>query len=238
MRWLQRVLGRKQTQQQDPGRQDALLHDVRHSFGTGARAGIPDQVEAATRLLDSDDGLVVAARIVHQFADEAHAELLAQAFDLYQRTGVRVVVDRRHYRPSWESAGSALRWPLFALPCGFHPYAQVAAAVSVVGLRASRFVRVTDPRPLLAHVFELLDLTAVGWQFGGVRVDTDAALLAGRLISTAREVRVAMEDPPPLPPSARDLMRRNNTLDVHDPGSGRVVGAINLGAEMRPALLI
>ena len=43
---------------------------------------------------------------------------------------------------------------------------------------------------------------------------------------------------PPLPAPARELMRRNNTIDVYDSGGNRVVSAINLGAEMRPALLV
>ena len=126
-------------------------------------------------MLDGDDGLVVAAGIVGSSPTRPSAELLAQAFDLPRRTGRRLMVDRRNYRPLWKEAGPQLRWPLFALPCGFHPYAQVAAAVTVVGARASRLERVTDPDPLLAHVFEVLDLTAAGWEYGRVRVDIDAA---------------------------------------------------------------
>ena len=237
MGWLRRLLGGTRVQQ-DPGRQEALLRDLRHGFGVRAQVPFPNQVEAVTRLLDGDDGLAVAARIVREIADETHAELLAQAFDLHRRTGRRLVVNRRNYRPLWKEAGPALRWPLFALPCGFHPYAQVAAAVTVVGARAPRLVRVTDPNPLLAHVFELLDLTTVGWEYGRVRVDVDAAALANRLISTAAQLRAAMEEPPRLPPPVRELMRRNNTVAVYDPAAGGVVGAINLGAQLRPALLV
>jgi hypothetical protein len=46
-----------------------------------------------------------------------------------------------------------------------------------------------------------------------------------------------MDEPPRLPPPVRELMRRNNTVAVHDPTADRVVGGINLGAEMRAALL-
>jgi hypothetical protein len=88
------------------------------------------------------------------------------------------------------------------------------------------------------RVFEVLDLAAAGWEYGRVRVDTDAAFLANRLISTARQIRAAMDEPPPLPPPARELMRRNNTVDVHDPTGDRVVSVINLGAEMRATLLV
>jgi hypothetical protein len=236
MRWFRLLLGRKQVQH-DPGRQDALIQDVRDRFGARVQVRFAEQVDAVTRLLDGDDGLSVATRIMRDFADEANTEFLAQAFDLHRRTGRRLVVDRRNYRPLWRTAGPELRWPLFALPCGFHPYVQVAAAVTVVGTRATRLGRVTDPNPLLTHVFEVLDLTTAGWEYGRVRVDTDAASLANRLISSARQIRAAMDKPPPLPPPARELMRRNNTIDVYDPTGHRVISAINLGAEMRPALL-
>ncbi|WP_320066071.1 hypothetical protein [Micromonospora sp. RTGN7] len=237
MRWLRLMLGGKRVQL-DPGRQEALLDEVRHRFGTGGQAAIPDQVAAVIRALDGDDGLAAATRIVREVAEEAHAALLAQAFDLHRRTGRRLVVDRRNYRPLWQAAERELRWPLFALPGGFHPYVQVAAAVTVVGARASRAVQATDPGALLAHVFELFDLTVAGWEYGRVRVDTDAASLVERLISTARQLRAAMEGPPPLPPAVRELMRRNNTVDVHDPAEDRVVGAVNLGADLRSSLLV
>jgi hypothetical protein len=224
--------------QHDPARQQALLADVRHRFGASAQVRFADQVGAVVQLLEDDDGLFVAARIMREVADEANAELLAQAYDLHRRTGYRVVVDRRNYRPLWREAGAELRWPLFALPCGFHPYAQVAGAVAVLGAGASRFARVTDPEPVLAHVFEVLDLTTAGWEYGRVRVDSDGAALANRLILTAQQIRAAMEKPPPLPPPVRELMRRNNSVEVYHPADNRVVGAINLGAEMRPALLV
>ncbi|MEN3614105.1 hypothetical protein [Plantactinospora sp. ZYX-F-223] len=236
MRWFRRLLGRRQVQH-DPARQEALLSDLRHRFGAGAQVRFADQADAVIRLLDGDDGLFVAARVIREFADAAHADLFAQATELYRHTGRRLVVDRRNYRPLWREAGPQLRWPLLALPCGFHPYAQVAGAVTVVGARAPRLVRMTDPSPLLRHVFEVLDLTAAGWEYGRVRADVDAAALANRLISTAQQIRAAMDDPPRLPPPARELMRRNNNIDVYDHTGRRVVSAINLGAEMRPALL-
>ncbi|WP_246140600.1 hypothetical protein [Micromonospora olivasterospora] len=231
------MLGSRRVQL-DPGRQQALLRDVRHGYGTHSQVRFPEQVEAITRILNDDDGLVVAARIVSEAADEAHADLQAQAQDVHRRTGRRLLVHRRNYRPLWKEAGPALRWPLFALPCGFHPYAQVAAAVVVVGNRARRLGQVTDPNLLLTRVFEVLDVTTVGLEYGQIRVDTDAAALAERLISTAGQVLVAIDDPPRLPPPVREVMRRNNTLDVHDPTGPRVVGKINLGARMRETLLV
>ena len=237
MRWLRQLLGSRRVQL-DPGRQQALLVDVRHRYGAGSRVRFPEQVEAITRMLTDDDGLVVAARIVSEAADEAHADLQAQAHDVHRRTGRRLLVQRRNYRPLWREAGPALRWPLFGLPCGLHPYAQVTAAVAVVGSRAPRLGQVIDPNPLLARVFEVLDLTTVGWEYGQVRVDTDAAALADRLISTAGQVLAAIDDPPRLPPPVREVMRRNNTVDVHDPAGPRVVGGINVGARMRESLLV
>ncbi|MFV2113787.1 hypothetical protein ACFHW0_15815 [Micromonospora sp. LOL_025] len=236
MGWLQRLLGGGRVQL-DPGRQQALLRDVQHRYGAHAQLRFAEQVEAVTAMLDGDDGLVVAARIVSQVADEAHADLQAQAHEVHRRTGRRLLVHRRNYRPLWREAGPALRWPLFTLPSGFHPYAQVAAAVTVLGSQAARLDRVTDPHPLVTSVFEVLDLTTAGWEYGRVRVDTDAAALADRLISSAGRVLAAMDDPPRLPPAVRELMRRNNTLDVHDPAGPRVVGGFNPGARMREQLL-
>ncbi|MBM0233349.1 hypothetical protein JNW91_16680 [Micromonospora sp. STR1_7] len=237
MGWLQRLLGGGRVQL-DPQRQQALLRDVQHRYGAHARIPFPEQVRAVTGTLDGDDGLVVAARIVSQVADEAHADLQAQAQDYHRRTGRRLLVNRRNYRPLWKEVGPTLRWPLFALPCGFHPYAQLAAAVDVVGSQARRLDRVTDPAPLVTRVFEVLDLTTAGWEYARVRVDTDAAALADRLISSAGQVLAAMDDPPRLPPAVRELMRRNNTLGVHDPAGPRAVGGINLGARLREQLLV
>ncbi|WP_406069093.1 hypothetical protein [Micromonospora sp. NBC_01638] len=237
MRWLRRLLGGGRVQL-DPGRQHALLQDVQHRYGAHTQIRFSEQVEALTGTLHSDDGLVVAARIVSQVADEAHADLQAQAHDVHRRTGRRLLVHRRNYRPLWREAGPALRWPLFALPSGFHPYAQVTAAVAVLGSQARRLDRVTDPNPLLTRVFEVLDLTTAGWEYGRVRVDTDAAALADRLITSAGQVLAALDDPPRLPPPVRELMRRNNTLAVHDPAGPRAVGDINLGARMREHFLV
>ncbi|SCF05158.1 hypothetical protein GA0070607_4902 [Micromonospora coriariae] len=237
MRWLRRLLGGGRVQL-DPERQQELLRDVQYRYGAHAQIRFPEQVEAVTGVLTGDDGLVVAARIVSQVADEAHADLQAQAHDIHRRTGRRLLVHRRNYRPLWKEAGQALRWPLYALPSGFHPYAQVAAAVAVVGDHARWLDRVTDPNPLVTRVFEVLDLTTAGWEYGRVRVDTDAVALADRLVSTAAQVLAVMDDPPRLPPPVRELMRRNNTLDVHEPTGPRAVAGINLGATLRERLLV
>jgi hypothetical protein len=221
----------------DPGRQQALLHDIRQRFGPHVQSRFGDQADAIVRLLDGDDGLAVAAEVLREFADSAHRDLLAQAADLHRRTGYAVAVDRRNYRPMWQAAGSELRWPLFGLPGGLHPYVQVAAAGTVVGARARRAMKVTDAEQVLAHVFEVLDLTLAGWEFARVRVDADYAGLADRLIGTARDLRDAMGDPPKLPPPVRELMRRNDTLDVHDAIANRIVGGFNPGKTMREALL-
>jgi hypothetical protein len=237
MRWFRLGLGRRQVQH-DPDRHQALLQDVRHRFGAHVQVPVPDQADAIIRLLDGDGGLSVAAEILREFADAAYTEMHAQAADLQRRTGHGFAVDRRNYRPLWKAAGPELRWPLFTLSCGLHPYVQVIAAVTVVGAQARRSVRVTDPDPLLTHLFEVLDLTVAGWEYGRVRVDVDAAALVDRLISTARAIRATMAEPPPLPPAARELMRRNNTFDVHDPTGTTIVSAINPGREMRESLLV
>jgi hypothetical protein len=237
MRWFRLGSGRRQVQH-DPGRQAALLQDARQRFGPHAAGGFAGQADALARLLDGADGLAVAVEIIREFADAAHAELLAQAADLHQRTGYAIVVDRHDYRRSWQAAGDRLRWTLFALPGGLFSYVHVAAAAAVIGDQARRIVRTTDADPVLTHVFEVLDLTVTGWEFGRVRVDTDAAALAGRLIATARQLRDAMGgDPPPLPPPVREAMRRNNTIDVYDPAADRITGTIDPGRQMRESLL-
>ncbi len=236
MRWFRRGLGGRQVQH-DPDRQQALLQDVRQRFGPRVPGLFSEQAAAIVRLLEGDDGLGVAAVILHEFTDSAHADLSTQVVDLHRRTGRWQPVDRRNYRPLWKAAGPELRWPLFALACELHPYVQVAAAVTVAGAQARRVVKVTDPVPLLADVFEVLDLTLAGWEFGRVRVDPDAAALVTLLISTARALRDVMAEPPPLPPPVRELMRRNNTVQVYAPTQNQIVGAINPGREMREALL-
>jgi hypothetical protein len=228
-------LGKRQVQH-DPGHSAALLQDARQRFGVHIQGRFPDQADALVRLLEGDDGVIVAEAIVRECADAAYADLYAQAAELHRRTGRAPAVDRRNYRPLWQAAGPQLRWPLFALSGGLHPYVQVAAAVTVIGTQAKRAVRVTDPFPLLSHLLELLDLTIDGWEYGRVFVDVDAASLADNLINTARDLRDAMGDPPPLPPPVRELMRRNHTIDVHD-ATGVRVGGFNPGKRMREALL-
>ncbi len=232
MRWFR--LGRgKQQVQHDPGRQQALLEEVRRQYGVQVQVPFGEQAAAVARVLEGDDGLAVAAEIVREFTDAAQAELAGQARMLPRHTRV----DRRNYRPLWQEAGAELRWSLFTLPCGLHPYVQVAAAVIVIGDRAKRVVRVTDPEPLLARLFEVLDLTIAGWEYGHVLVDADGAGLAQRLITTTRAVRDAMDEPPPLPPPVRELMRRNHTVDVLDAAVHRVIGGFNPGKTMREQLL-
>jgi len=127
---------------------------------------------------------------------------------------------------------------LFGLPCGFHPYVHLTAALTVIADDARQCVRLTDPGRLQGQALELLALTAAGWESGRVPVDADAARLARVLIAAAGRLRTAMPDPPPLPASIRALMRRNNTTDILDLDGEQVIGGINLGAELRPALLI
>ena len=236
MRWLRRGPGKRQSPPDD-GRQRELLRQIRQRFGGQAPAAFAAQADEVVRLLDGDEGLAVAAEVLREFADGAQAELLAQVADLHRRTGRGYLVDRRNYRPLWRDAGPGLRWSLFVLPNGLHPYVQVSAAVTVIGARAKQAVRVTAPEPLLAHLFETLDLVIAGWEYGRVRVDADAATLADRLIATARDLRAAMSAPPPLPEPVRELMRRNNTVDVYDPAGTRVLGGFNPGKTMREALL-
>jgi len=236
MGWLGRLLGGGRVEL-DPARQEALLQEVRHRFGPRAQVRFAEQADAVAGLLDGDDGLCVAARIVGVVAEGAHTDLQAQAQEVYRRYGRRLIVQRRNYRPLWKEAGQVLRWPLFALPGGFHPYAQLAGAVMVVGAGASRLEKVTDPVPLATSVFELLDLTLAGWEYGRVRIDTDAASLADRLIVSAGQILADKDDAIRLPPAVRELMRRNNTVPVYDPAGPRSVGGFNPGARMREVLL-
>lgn len=236
MRWFRRGSGREPASS-DPGVRDALLHDVRSQFGGAVMMRFADQADTVSRMLAGDDGLIVAADVIHQSADAAHAALAGQVTDLHQRTGHWFALDRRNYRPLWRDAAPYLRWPMFELRSGFHPYAQIAGATAVVGAHAKRITRVTDPAPLLNHLFELLDLTVAGWEFFGVPVDTDAAGLASGLITSARALHDAIGDPPPIALPIRELMRRNNVLQVFEPGSGRPLGTFNPGQQMREVLL-
>lgn len=231
MRWFRRGAGERQAP--DPGRLAAVLHETRQPFG----GSFAEQAATVQRLLDGDDGLLVAAQIVREFADAAHADLMGQVGDLNARTGHGLAVDRRNYRPLWQTAGPYLRWSLFGLRCGFHPYVQVAAAATVLGARAKRVVRVAEPVGLLSDLLEVLDLVIAGWEFARVPVDADGAALADRLITTTRALHDAMDEPPPLPPPVRELMRRRLNLHVYEPAGGRVVGTFDPGRRMREVLL-
>jgi hypothetical protein len=236
-RWFKRGGGRRQVDG-DPGVRRDLLDDVRQRFGMQVQAPFADQAAAVVQVLQGDDGLLVAAEVLREFAEAAHAEMWAQTADLQRRTGRLFAFDRRNYRPLWREAGQGLRWPLFALPGNFHPYVQVTASVTVIGAQARRAVRITDPRPLLAQMFEVLDLMIDGWEFGRVRVDVDGATLAESLVVTARAVIDAMGDPPPLPDAVRELMRRNKTVDVYDATGRYVMGGFNPGKTLRETLLV
>ncbi|MET0425136.1 MAG: hypothetical protein ABW046_14720 [Actinoplanes sp.] len=234
MRWL--GLG-KRRDAPDPGRSNALLQDIRLRFP--GQPGVPfaDQAAAVATALAGDEGLATAALILREFADAAQAEMYAQVNELHRRTGRGFAPDRRNYRPLWQSFGPELNWTLFTLPVGLHPYIHVAAAVTVLSTQARQAVRVIAPEPVVAHVFELLDLVLVGWEFGRVRIDADGATLADGLIVAGRELNAAMSNPPPLPEPVRELMRRNNTVDVYDPAANRILGVFNPGKAMREALL-
>jgi hypothetical protein len=236
MRWF-RLGSSKRQVQQDPEQENALLEDLRHRFGPHVQAPFADQAAAVRQALAGDDGVFAAARIVREFADSAYADLQAQNAELGRRTGFVFDIDRRNYRPVWREAGADLRWPLFALPSRLHPYIQVTAAVAVLGEQAKQTVRAVDATRLHGQLCEILDLTIAGWEFARIRIDTDAATLAHRLIGTTRDLRSAMSDEPPLPPPVRELMRRNNTVQVYDPNAHRVVGTFNPGREMREQLL-
>jgi hypothetical protein len=215
----------------------ALINEVRTRFGAHVPGAFAQQATAATQLLDGDEGLAAAAAILRQFTGEAHADLTAQAGDLYRRTGHRLAVDRSNYRPAWQAAGKYLHWNMFTLPSRLQPYVHVAAAATALGAQAKRLTRTADPRPPLSYVLETFDLLTVGWEFGRVRVDTDGVTLARQLIATTRGLHDAISSPPPLPAPIRELMRRNNTIDVVDPDSGRVAGAFNPGKTLREVLL-
>jgi hypothetical protein len=247
MRWFRRSPAEK-SGQPDLARQSALLQDVRLRFGASVQVPARDQVAALIPVLDGDDGRAGAIRIVHDVAEDAYAAVLAQLTEINRRTGQRYTLDGRNYRALWQQAGQHLRPPLFDLPCGFHPYIHLAAALSVVAADARRCVRLADPAAQATRMLEVLDLTIAGWEFGGVAVDVDAADLVNRLIAAAGQIRAASSDePPPLPPGIREAMRRNNTTEVFDraggaagggaAGGGAAVGGINVGAQMRQAFL-
>jgi len=237
MRWFRRTPAEGPVEL-DPARQEALVQEIRHGFGQHVRVPFHQQVDALVPRFEGDDGLYVAIRIVWAIADEAHASIQAQVAEL-NRMGRSYPLDRRYYRALWQQAGRELSYPLFALRSGFHPYIHLPAALATIGANAARTLKLADPAAVLSRMFEVVELVMVGWESGLVRVDTDAAYLMSRLISAARDVRVAVGDePPPLPPAMRELMRRNRTTPVYDQGGTSVVGGINVGAEMRPAFLV
>jgi hypothetical protein len=233
MRWFRRKPA-DQLVRRNSEQQTAIIADVRQRFGMGRPGSFQSQADAVAEALTGPDGLEAAAGIVYEFAESAHREIQGLAANLSRSLGYQFVVDRGNYRPLWRDAQTDLKWPLFNLPCGLFPYIHVAAAVRVIGADAKH---TTDQDPLLVHLFEILDLTIVGWEFASVRVDTDGAALVTSLITTTRNLRMAMSKEPPLPPPVRELMRRNNTIDVHDPGAPRVVSSINPGRELREVLL-
>lgn len=236
MRWFRFGSGKSKAPE-DAGRQQALVDDLRARFGPHLPGSFREQADAAVPFMAGDDGVLAAAGVLREFADAAHADLAQQAAALSRRTRYAFTVDRSNYRPLWRDAAGELRWPLFDQPARLHPYIQVSAAATVLAGQAKRVNRVTDPYPVIAHVFEILDLTVAGWEFARVRPDTDGATLAHRLIGAGRDLRAALSDEPPLPQSVREVMRRNNTVEIYDPQAPRVVGGFNPGKEMREALL-
>ncbi|BCY12043.1 hypothetical protein [Actinoplanes sp. L3-i22] len=228
MRWL-RGLGKRRIEQ-DPARQREILREIRQ-FGPHGPGKLSDQAVRTAAMLDGIDGVAVAGVVMRDFADGAFANFARQS------AALGMTADRRNYRELWESAGKRLKSPLFTTRGELHPYVHVAAAVSVVGGQAATTVRVVDPLPLLSHMFEVLDLTLAGWEFGRVLVDVDGATLAVNLITAATAIRGEMSDPPPLPMPARTQMRSNKSVNVLDPAVSRIVGQWNPGKQMRECLL-
>jgi hypothetical protein len=214
----------------DPARQEALIADIRRLFGGHVQVRFREQVDALVPLLNDDDGLTVATRIVHGTAEQAYADVQAQA------AARGLGVDRRTYRALYRQMGADLRYRLAELPSGFHPYVHLGAALAAIRVRPKRAMVLTDPNWLLVHTLELLDLTVSGWEFGRVRVSADAADLATRLIAAATQIRLTEDQPPALPPGIREVMRSNRTTDIYD-RAGTVIGAINVGAETRHSFL-
>jgi hypothetical protein len=229
MRWFRRKPADKPLVV-DPARQEALIADIRRRFGGHVQVGFHEQVDALVPLFDDDDGLTVATRIVHGVAEQAYADVRAQA------AARGLGVDRRMYRALYRQMGPDLHYPLAALPSGLHPYVHLGAALAAVQAHPKRAMVLTDPNWLLVHTLELLDLTVSGWEFGRVPVSADAAELASRLIAAATQLRLTEDEPPALPPGIRELMRSNRTTDIYD-RAGTVIGSINVGAEARRSFL-
>jgi hypothetical protein len=207
-----------------------MIADVRRRFGGHVQVRFNEQVDALVPLFNDDDGLSVATRIVHGTAEEALADVKAQA------AARGLGVDRRSYRALYRQMGPDLRYRLAELPSGFHPYVHLGAALAAIRVHPKRAMVLTDPNWLLVHTLELLDLTVSGWEFGQVRASADAADLATRLIAAATQMRLTEDEPPALPPGIREAMRSNRTTDVYD-RAGTVIGAINVGAETRRSFL-
>jgi hypothetical protein len=231
MRWFRRKTSERSSLS-DADRQ--VIDDVRRRFGLHQPGSFRDQANAVAEVLAGSGGAGAAAGIVHEFAESAYEEIRGRAATLSRSVGYQFVVDRDNYRPLWRDAQPDLKWPLFALPCGLFPYVHVAAAVRVIGAHPKH---APDQDRLLTHLFEILDLNIAGWEFAHVRVDTDGAALADGLITTARALRDAMSKEPPLPPPIRELMRRNNTIDVYAPDAPHVVAHTNPGRTLREVLL-
>lgn len=229
MRWFRRK--RAEQPSVDPARQAALIADVRRQFGGHVPAPTHEQAGALARQLRGDEGLAVAARIVHDTAEHAHAEIQARA------AARGLGLDRRDYRALYRRLGPDLQFRLADGVSPFHPYVHLTAALSAVEDDVKRAMVVTDPNWLLIHTLELLDLTVSGWEFARAPVTADAAGLVSRLIAAATRMRLTEDEPPALPPGIREVMRTNRTVQVHD-HTGTVVGTINVGAETRRSFLL
>jgi hypothetical protein len=214
----------------DPVRQEALIADVRRRFGGHVAARVQEQVDALVAVFDEDTGLSVATVIVHRMAEQAAADVQAQA------AARGLAVDRRSYRAVYRQMGADLRYRLGELPDGFHPYVHLGAALEAIAAHPKRAMVLTEPNRLLAHTLELLDLTVSGWEFGRVVVTADAAGLVGRLIAAAMQLRLTEDEPPALPPGIREVMRSNRRSDIVD-RNGAVIGSINVGEQARRSFL-
>jgi hypothetical protein len=229
MRWFRRKPADKELLV-DPVRQEAMIADVRRRFGGHVQVRFPEQIDALMAVFTDDDGLAAATVIVHRMADEAFADVQAQA------AARGLAVDRRAYRALYQQMGPDLRYRLAELPCGFHPYVHLAAALTAIGAQPKQAMVLTDPNWLLVHTLELLDLTVAGWEFGRLPASVEAADLVGRLIGAAMQMRLTEENPPALSHGIREVMRSNRTTDVYDQ-TGAVVGRINVGEQTRRSFL-
>ncbi len=215
----------------DPVRQEALVADVQRRFGSHVPVRFSEQAGALVPLFTDDDGLAVATVVVHRMAEQAYADIQAQA------AARGLAVDRRTYRALYRQMGPDLRYRLSESRSGFHPYVHLSAALSAIEMDPRRAMVVTDPNWLLVHTLELLDLTVSGWEFGRVQASAEAADLVGRLIAAAMRMRLTEDEPPALPPGIREVMRSNRTTDVHD-RTGARIGGINVGEQTRRSFLV